>query len=165
VRVSALRLSVTVRPSKLPYNCSVTANSYRPIVAFTLAARNWQAGNESTPCENKKSPMKVKRCNCIESLGYKLPRCAVRIQKHTVNDKPKLTVRFCIWRFNICPETKKKTCGRRPGCTQQGRRQAWVWRLSPRKMSLSPQRETDWSRIEVKVRKFSNFDSFCSQNM
>ena len=108
MRVSALRLSVTVRPSKLPYNCSVTANSYRPIVAFTLAARNWQAGNESTPCENKKSPMKVKRCNCIESLGYKLPRCAVRIQKHTVNDKPKLTVRFCIWRFNICPETKKK---------------------------------------------------------
>ena len=40
--------------------------------------------------------------------------------------------------------------------------QAWARALSPQ-MSLSPQRETYWSRIkDVNCAKFSNFDRFCS---
>jgi len=48
----------------------------------------------------------------------------------------------------------------------QWRSQIWSRGLSPEhKLSLSPHRETDWSRIRGWiVRKFSNFYRLCSQN-
>ena len=46
------------------------------------------------------------------------------------------------------------------------RQRIWAGGVKPHKMSFSPHRKTDWSRIEVwVVRKFFNFDYVCSQDL
>ena len=84
----------------------------------------------------------------------------------------KAAVRMTVyWNCQSLPEDECWSCSSARYAIDDGDdhwgQQACAWGLSPRKISLSPHRETDWSKIRRWIgRKCSNFNRFCcSQNL